>query len=99
MKSLGDKVNLIPLIAKADTLTADELKHFKQMVNQQIAANDIKVFEIPDFTPEQQQNFPEMNKENKKLKVGIFAADGICVGSLAESFYEQAGNGIGLRSI
>ena len=70
MKSLGDKVNLIPLIAKADTLTAEELKDYKQMVNQQIAANDIKVFDIPDLTPEQQQSDPEMNRENKKLKVG-----------------------------
>ena len=33
MKRLHDKVNLIPLIAKADTMTPEECNHFKKQVN------------------------------------------------------------------
>lgn len=32
MKRLHDKVNLIPLIAKADTMTPEECMHFKKQV-------------------------------------------------------------------
>jgi cell division control protein 12 len=32
MKELGGRVNLIPVIAKADTLTADEIMGFKERV-------------------------------------------------------------------
>ncbi len=33
MRQLHDKVNIIPLIAKADTMTPDECHRFKQQVN------------------------------------------------------------------
>lgn len=32
MKKLHDRVNVIPVIAKADTLTVSELSHFKNRV-------------------------------------------------------------------
>lgn len=32
MKRLGSRVNLIPVIAKADTLTAKDMAEFKQKV-------------------------------------------------------------------
>lgn len=32
MKKLHDKVNIIPVIAKADTLTPEECAHFKKQV-------------------------------------------------------------------
>lgn len=32
MKKLHDRVNVIPVIAKADTLTVSELSHFKSQV-------------------------------------------------------------------
>lgn len=35
MKQLHHKVNIIPLIAKADTMTADECRDFKKMVSTQ----------------------------------------------------------------
>ena len=34
MKRLHEKVNIIPLIAKADTLTPDECREFKKTVSQ-----------------------------------------------------------------
>ena len=33
MQRLHDKVNIIPVIAKADTMTPDECAHFKKQVN------------------------------------------------------------------
>ena len=35
MKRLGSRVNLIPVIAKADTLTPKDLAQFKQRVSSQ----------------------------------------------------------------
>lgn len=36
MKRLHDKVNIIPMIAKADTLTPDECREFKKTVSQNL---------------------------------------------------------------
>ena len=69
MKSLGDKVNLIPVIAKADTLTPEELKDFKAMVLKELDTHGIKLFQIPEVSSLQQQLDPELGPENKKYKV------------------------------
>ncbi|XP_063720348.1 protein peanut-like isoform X2 [Symsagittifera roscoffensis] len=68
MKSLGDKVNLIPVIAKADTLTPEELKDFKAMVLKELDTHGIKLFQIPEVSSLQQQLDPELGPENKKYK-------------------------------
>ena len=47
MKRLGTRVNLIPIIAKADTLTPDDLARFKQRVNEVIVAQNIRVYSPP----------------------------------------------------
>ncbi|KAI8877719.1 Septin [Backusella circina FSU 941] len=44
MKRLGSKVNLIPVIAKADTLTPKDLAQFKENIRQSIDENGISVF-------------------------------------------------------
>jgi septin family protein len=36
MKALHHKVNIIPIIAKADALTSDELSQMKQTVSQKL---------------------------------------------------------------
>ncbi len=36
------------MIAKADTLTADEVSHFKRQIMNQIVQSDIRVYEFPD---------------------------------------------------
>lgn len=38
MKRLHEKVNIIPLIAKADTLTPEECQQFKKQVNEKFNA-------------------------------------------------------------
>lgn len=47
MKRLGSRVNLIPVIAKADTLTPSNLNKFKQNIREVIAAQNIQVYTCP----------------------------------------------------
>lgn len=62
MKRLHDKVNIIPLIAKADTMTPDECRDFKKTILNEIAQHKIRIYEFPDCEDE------EENKLQKKLK-------------------------------
>lgn len=43
MKKLHKKVNLVPVIAKADSLTTTELSRFKAQVLQELKQYDIQV--------------------------------------------------------
>ena len=47
MKKLGSRVNLVPVIAKADTLTPADLQKFKQRIRACIAAQGIQIFTPP----------------------------------------------------
>jgi len=53
MKRLHDKVNVIPILAKADTMTPDECTHFKKQVLNEIAQHKIKIYEFPDVDDEE----------------------------------------------
>uniref|UniRef100_A0A915PFU7 Septin n=1 Tax=Setaria digitata TaxID=48799 RepID=A0A915PFU7_9BILA len=52
MKKLHDRVNVIPVIAKADTLTVSELSHFKNQIIKEIEENGIKLYKFPDTEDE-----------------------------------------------
>ncbi|CDS07932.1 hypothetical protein LRAMOSA01881 [Lichtheimia ramosa] len=47
MKRLGSRVNLIPVVAKADTLTPKDLMAFKQRIRDVIQAQNIRVYQCP----------------------------------------------------
>lgn len=47
MKKLSTRVNLIPVIAKADTLTPNEMLEFKQRIREIIEVQDIKIYSPP----------------------------------------------------
>lgn len=47
MKRLGTRVNLIPVIAKADTMTPADLLTMKDRVRATVAAQGIKIYEPP----------------------------------------------------
>ena len=49
MQRLHDKVNIIPVIAKSDTMTPEEIAHFKTQILTQISAAKIRIYEFPDF--------------------------------------------------
>ena len=48
MKELSTKVNIIPVIAKADGLTVSEKKKMKARIMEEIKAEDIKIYQIPE---------------------------------------------------
>ena len=65
MKKLHDRVNLIPVIAKADTMTVEELKQFKASVLNVINENKLQIYEFPDLDDDD----VETNRNNSILKV------------------------------
>ena len=48
MKELSTKVNIIPVIAKADGLTVSEIKKMKARIREEIQAEIIKIYQIPE---------------------------------------------------
>jgi len=64
MKKLHDRVNLIPVIAKADTMTVEELKQFKASVLNVINENKLQIYEFPDLDDDD----VETNRNNSILK-------------------------------
>ncbi|KAM0793027.1 hypothetical protein ACM66B_000518 [Microbotryomycetes sp. NB124-2] len=53
MKRLGTRVNLIPIVAKADTLTPHDLTKFKQRIREVIAAQGIRIYTPPIETDDE----------------------------------------------
>uniref|UniRef100_A0A672G2R5 Septin n=1 Tax=Salarias fasciatus TaxID=181472 RepID=A0A672G2R5_SALFA len=54
MKRLHEKVNIIPLIAKADTLTPEECLRFKRQIMQEIQEHKIKIYDFPETEDEEE---------------------------------------------
>ncbi|KAI9480481.1 MAG: Septin-domain-containing protein [Benjaminiella poitrasii] len=48
MKRLCTRVNLIPVIAKADTLTSSQLERFKQQIRNDLDRHHITIYRCPD---------------------------------------------------
>lgn len=48
MQRLHDKVNIIPVIAKSDTLTPEEIQQFKKQILNEIAQHKIKIYDFPE---------------------------------------------------
>ncbi|KAG5682257.1 hypothetical protein PVAND_011621 [Polypedilum vanderplanki] len=58
MKKLDTKVNIIPIIAKADTISKTELQKFKAKINEELQANGVQIYHFPtdDETVAEQNN-------------------------------------------
>ena len=50
-------VNIIPLIAKADTMTPDECDDFKKEILREIETHKINIYEFPDHDDEEENRF------------------------------------------
>uniref|UniRef100_A0A915CAJ2 Septin n=1 Tax=Parascaris univalens TaxID=6257 RepID=A0A915CAJ2_PARUN len=55
MKRLHERVNVIPVIAKADTMTAEELTRFKTQVTKELEENNIKLYKFPEVEDEDEK--------------------------------------------
>lgn len=47
MKSLDSRVNLIPIVAKSDTMTKTELDRFREIVLQELNSYGIQYYRFP----------------------------------------------------
>ncbi|CAN7949823.1 unnamed protein product [Ixodes pacificus] len=65
MKRLDKCVNIVPVIAKADTLTIEERNNFKQKAKD-LARNGICVYPVQEF-----EDDPEETILNNKIRVGF----------------------------
>lgn len=63
MKRLGNIVNIVPVIAKADTLTLEERLEFKDRIRQDLAANGIQVYPQTQYDED-----PEARTLNNRIR-------------------------------
>ncbi|XP_008982400.3 septin-14 isoform X1 [Callithrix jacchus] len=47
MKNLDSKVNIIPLIAKADTVSKNDIQTFKRKIMSELISNGIRIYQFP----------------------------------------------------
>jgi len=67
MRRLSPRVNVIPVIGKADTLTPSELKGFKKRIMEDIEHYDIPVYNFPYDVEEDDEDTIQDNSELRAL--------------------------------
>ncbi|KAI4502083.1 hypothetical protein M0802_002765 [Mischocyttarus mexicanus] len=69
MQRLHDKVNIIPVIAKADTMTPDERAYFKKKILNEIAQHKIKIYEFPEGEHEEDSKLDKVLRDRVPFAV------------------------------
>ncbi|XP_030596496.1 septin-7-like isoform X1 [Archocentrus centrarchus] len=69
MKRLHEKVNIIPLISKADTVTPEECQEFKKQIMKEIQEHKIKIYEFPETNDEEEMKTVRKIKDRLPLAV------------------------------
>lgn len=65
MKRLHRKVNIVIVIAKADTLTTTEVQRLKENILNDVRDNDIQMYEFPECGSDEDEDFKEQDKAMK----------------------------------
>jgi len=65
MKELVKVVNVIPIIAKSDSMTLEEREYFRKQVQKDMKANGIRVY--PDVEIDEENEPSEISEQEKKL--------------------------------
>lgn len=65
MKLLHERVNIVPVIGKADTLTKKELQQIKKKVLEEVHKNSIKIYDFPDCDEDEDEEFRTLTKDLK----------------------------------
>ncbi|KAM0751589.1 putative cell division control protein CDC3 [Meredithblackwellia eburnea MCA 4105] len=77
MRRLHTKVNLIPVIAKADTMTDDEVAQFKQRILSDISHQGIEIYQAPRYDKEDEETILENEEIIRKIPFAIVGSDAI----------------------
>lgn len=59
MKQLHNKVNIVPVIAKADVLTKKEMQRLKKKIMDEIEANGIRIYSLPECDSDEDEEYKE----------------------------------------
>lgn len=68
LKSLQTRVNVIPIIAKADTLTPGEVRKLKDQILEDLRVHQITIYQFPECDEEEDEEF---KKQDRELKAAI----------------------------
>ncbi|XP_071790182.1 septin-5-like isoform X2 [Asterias amurensis] len=68
MQRLHDKVNIVPVLAKADCLTPTEVRTLKDRVLREIREQDINIYNFPDCDSDEDEDF---KKQDSELKASV----------------------------
>uniref|UniRef100_A0A672LJM3 Septin-7 n=1 Tax=Sinocyclocheilus grahami TaxID=75366 RepID=A0A672LJM3_SINGR len=68
MKAIHSKVNIVPVIAKADTLTLRERDRLKRRILDEISEHGIRIYQLPDADSDEDEEFKE---QTRVLKASI----------------------------
>lgn len=71
MKEIHEKVNLIPVIAKSDTLTEEEIIDFKQRILEDIRYQGIKTFNPAQYDNDDEESFANTQSIMNKLPFAV----------------------------
>ncbi|XP_033747621.1 septin-2B-like isoform X5 [Pecten maximus] len=66
MKAVHNKVNIVPVIAKADTLTLQEVFLLKRKVMDQIDEHGISIYPLPDCDSDEDEDYREQCRQLKE---------------------------------
>ncbi|SNX85256.1 probable cell division control protein CDC3 [Melanopsichium pennsylvanicum] len=75
MRRLHQKVNLIPVIAKSDTLTDEEIVAFKQRILNDIAHHQIEIFHAPIYENEDEETLLEIQEISSKVPFAVVGSN------------------------
>ncbi|KAG8859334.1 hypothetical protein FRB96_004549 [Tulasnella sp. 330] len=75
MRRLHTKVNLIPIIAKADTITDDEVSNFKTRVLADIEHHNIRIFQAPVYENEDEETLAEHEEIISKVPFAVVGSN------------------------
>ncbi|KDR06354.1 septin-2 isoform X1 [Zootermopsis nevadensis] len=65
MRRMHRKVNIVPVVAKADTLTSAEIKRLKNRIMADIEDNKIQIYQFPDCDSDEDEEFKQQDRELK----------------------------------
>uniref|UniRef100_A0A8I3WFU9 Septin-type G domain-containing protein n=3 Tax=Callithrix jacchus TaxID=9483 RepID=A0A8I3WFU9_CALJA len=66
MKALHQRVNIVPILAKADTLTPPEVDCKKRKIREEIECFGIKIYQFPDCDSDEDEDFKLQNQALKE---------------------------------
>lgn len=70
-------MNIIPVIAKSDTMTPEEVTRFKKQILNQIVQSRIKIYEFPESDTEEDNERHETKKMKDRVPFAVVGSNTI----------------------